>query len=153
MAILRNRAPAGVIKTQLRPGKTDYKPWINVNHPHGSGRFVKKSIIKIDPENSAPKLITNTTNPTKRTKDVIKQAIEESNQAMKRAREEDEAASSTAATSVLVGEDGFTTVTGNKRKDRSSPGNTNQPKKIRGNEVENSIVLNLYREMGLENFA
>ena len=151
MAILRNRAPAGIIKTQLRLGKTDYEPWIKVNHPHGSGRFVKKSITKIDPENSAPKLITNSTNPTKRTKDLIKQAIEESNQAMKRAREEDEA--TTAATSVLVGEDGFTTVTGNKRKDRSSPGNTNQPKKIRGNEVENSIVLNLYREMGLENFA
>ena len=150
MAILRNRAPDGVVKTQLRPGKSDYEPWIKVNYPHGSGRYVKKSLKKIDPEDSAPKLITKATNPTQRTKDVIKKAIEESNDAMRKAREEDD---NVTATATLV-DDGYTTVTGNKRKNRSSPGSSNETKKIRGcTAVENSIVQNLYKEMGLETFA
>ena len=40
-----------MIHTQLRPGDSDYVPWVKIKWPTGSGRYTQKSLSLIDPNN------------------------------------------------------------------------------------------------------
>ena len=69
---------------------------------------------------------------------------------MRRAREEEKVNNSAEKDE---NSDGYTTVTGTKRKERSSPGAQNDQKKSKfQSEAEAKIVRDMYLNMGLEKF-
>ena len=52
--------------------ETNFEPWINVNYPKGSGRYMKQSIEEMDPDNSTPKHFTSKAVPTESTKEILR---------------------------------------------------------------------------------
>ena len=125
--------------------KADFILLIKVLQPLGSGKYERKPLEEIDPEQLAPKLITKAAYPTERTKDVINRAIEQSKTTLSTIDDDLPEEHSSP-------DDGYKTVSGKKR-DRSSPGASNSTKKIRfQSEIEAKIIKNMFNSMGLERF-
>ena len=72
--MVRNKAPKGTINTQLHPGEDDYKVWMKVSIPHGSGRYERRDMKEIVPEGIAPKLNSKKQIETETMKSIINDA-------------------------------------------------------------------------------
>ena len=110
---------------------------MKISLPHGSRKYKRKEIKDIDPDDTAPKLVTINNTET----DALKEIIEEATKVIMNTGEALDQKN-------LEDNNDFTTVL-YKRKNRSSPGAQSEAKKSWNKETsDDKMISDIYKKMG-----